>query len=442
MRYDAVVIGGGSAGYVVASVLARNGVRTAVVEKKAFGGVCVNSGCIPSIFLSDVSFLSSRLQEIGYYKGLNISVSPGEFFKKRDEVVQYLSEAGRKLVEDAGAEVYMGEAIIEDKGKVSVDGKTLEYDKLFLATGSVPLPPKFPGIDRAISEDEAVNLRSVPSSMVVIGGGFAGVEIAQIYARLGAKVSLLTRSRILKEYAEDVRNVIAEALDWDGVEVRENVEVREVKDERVVTNKGVFEGEVVVYATGRSPAFPKGMERLELISSENGICVNRRMETSNPKVYAVGDVVNKRKKVAHTAMLEGIVAGLNALGTREEVDYLHVPQVIYTDPQVGIVGDFNLAVRAEKFPFSATSRATVSGFREGYVKLGVDEDGKVVYGEVVSNVAEEIVNAISLAIRAGMTVKDLAMTAFVHPSLSEAIVNAARSFYNLDVDRFRRMKND
>ncbi|MBW9141996.1 MAG: FAD-dependent oxidoreductase, partial [Candidatus Aramenus sp.] len=89
MRYDAVVIGGGSAGYVVASVLARNGVRTAVVEKKAFGGVCVNSGCIPSIFLSDVSFLSSRLQEIGYYKGLNISVSPGEFFKKRDEVVQY-----------------------------------------------------------------------------------------------------------------------------------------------------------------------------------------------------------------------------------------------------------------------------------------------------------------------------------------------------------------
>ncbi len=442
MRYDAVVIGGGSAGYVAASVLARNGAKVAIVEKRAFGGVCVNSGCIPSIFLSDISFLSSRLQEIGYYKGLNISVSLGEFFKKRDEVIQYLSEAGRKLVEDAGAEVYIGEGVIEDEGRVSVDGKSLEYDRLVLATGSVPLRPNYPGIERAISEDEAVNLKSVPSSLVVIGGGFAGVEIAQIYARLGAKVSLIARGRVLKEYSEEARNVIMEALDWDGVEVKEGVEVREVKDEKVVTNKGVFEGEVIVYATGRAPAFPRGMERLELISSENGICVNREMQTSNPKVYAIGDVVNKRKKVAHTAMLEGIVAGLNAMGAREEVDYLHVPQVVYTDPQVGVVGDVNLAVKTEEFPFSATSRATVSGFREGYVRIGVDERGRVVYGEVVSNIAEELVNAIALAVKARMSIRELAMTAFVHPSLSEAIVNSARSFYNLDVDRFKGMKSD
>jgi len=121
----------------------------------------------------------------------------------------------------------------------------------------------------------------------------------------------------------------------------------------------------------------------------------------------------------------------------ERIDYFSVPQVIYTDPQIGIVGDRKLAVKECKFPLSATTRAIIKGLREGYAKIGVDEKGKIVYGEVVADVAEELVNELAIAIKVGMTCKDLALTALVHPSLSESMINACRGFFNLDVDRFK-----
>jgi dihydrolipoamide dehydrogenase len=435
-----VVIGGGSAGYVAGSVLGREGKEVIVIEKGKFGGVCVNSGCVPSIFLSDISFLFSRLNEIGNYKGLEISVtdSKGNFFSKRNEIIEYLSNAGKELVKNSGAEVIEGEAKIVSPNEVEVEGKRISFDKLIIATGSIPLKPSIKGIERAISEDEAVNLNYVPSSLVVIGGGYAGVEIAQIYARLGSEVTLITRGKVMKYLDEDGQKIIKDSLDWDGVELIENCEVEEIGEHEVVTKKGMRKkGEVVVYATGRKPNFPKGIEKLGIKYNDNGIVVNDLLQTTNSRVYSAGDVIDKEKKVAHVAMLEGIISALNSSGKMERIDYFSVPQVIYTDPQIGIVGDRKLAVKECKFPLSATTRAIIKGLREGYAKIGVDEKGKIVYGEVVADVAEELVNELAIAIKAGMTCKDLALTALVHPSLSESMINACRGFFNLDVDRFK-----
>ncbi|EZQ07029.1 MULTISPECIES: NAD(P)/FAD-dependent oxidoreductase [Acidianus] len=440
MKYDYVVIGGGSAGYVAGSVLARKKAKTLVIEKEKFGGVCVNAGCVPSIFLSDISFILSRFQEIGNYKGLSVSVENGNFFKKRDEIVEYLSSAGRKLVEDAGSEVELGEAKISG-GEILVNEKKIEFNRLILASGSIPNPPRIRGIENAISEDEAVNLHSVPESMVVIGGGYAGVEIAQFFARLGSKVSLLTRGKIISELDSEARSILLDSLEWDGIEVIEGCCIRSIEGEKVLTDKGEFRGEIVVYATGRRPNLPVGIGELGLEIREDGIVANQEMRTSNPKILVAGDVVNRRKKVAHVAMLEGIISSLNAMGGNYTIDYLHVPQVIYTDPQIAVAGDKGRAIKISKFPLTASTRALIRGEREGYAKIGIDCDGKIVYGEVVADTAEDLINLISLAIRAKMTCEEIAFSALTHPSLSEAIENACRSFFNLDVDRFKGMKD-
>jgi dihydrolipoamide dehydrogenase len=437
MKYDVIILGGGTAGYVSSIVLGRRGYKVLLIEKDKIGGVCVNYGCVPSIFLYDISFFISRLREIGNYKGLDFTISNGNSLDKRDEIIEYLSNMGKKLIESAGVEIIYGEGRIVGKNEVEVEGKKLEFKNLIIASGTVPIKPKIEGIENAISEDEVLRLKKVPNSMIVIGGGYAGVEIAQIFARLGSNVTLLARSKVLKDLSEDARKVILDSLDFDGIEVRENVIVNKIKDRKVLTNQGEFNGEIIVYATGREPNYPKGAELLNLEYNDEGILVNEFMQAKPPNIYAVGDVVSKRIKVAHAAILEALIASLNILGYKEVIDYNGMPQVIYTDPQIGFVGVRSSAVKYYKFPFSAVTRSIISGLREGYVKLGVNVNGFIVYGEVVNSEAEVLVNILSLAIRKRLSLRDLAFTPFVHPSLVEAISNAAKAEFDLDVDMFK-----
>ena len=437
MEYDAVIIGGGTAGYTAGIVLGRRGKKVAVIEKNKIGGTCVNYGCVPSIFLSDISFLYSRLGEIGNYKGLEITVKLGNYFSKREEIIKYLNEAGEKLIENAGGEIIYGEGKIISKDEVEVNGKILKTRNIIIATGSRPNPPEIEGVENAISEDDAIRLNEVPSSMVVIGGGVAGTEISQIFSRLGSNVTLLAKSKVLKELEEDTRKILLNSLDFDGITVVENVLVKEIKRGKVVTNKGDFEGEVIVYATGRTPNYPKGLERLGVETTKNGITVNERMETNVRGVYAIGDVIDKDKRVAHLAYLEAIVASLNVLGSCEIMDYSGIPQVIYTDPQIGIVGNKNEVVKFVKFPYNANTRALIKGLREGFGLIGMDKNNTIVYSEIIGDNAEELISIMSLAIRKRLTIRDLAFTAFPHPSLSEILVNAARSEFDLDVDTFK-----
>lgn len=440
MKYDVIVMGGGSAGYVAGSILARNGLKVLVAEKKKFGGTCVNAGCVSSIFLYDSSFLYSRLNELGNYKGLNISAEiTNSIFKKRNDIVNYLSDTGKKLVEDSGAETVISEAEIYSQNEVKLLDldKKVEFKFLVIATGSSPYSD-IKGAEYAIDEDKAVNLDYIPSDMIVIGGGYAGVEIAQIYARLGSEVTLLTRGRIMKSITEDARKVLYDALDFDGVQVYEHKNVKEItRDGRVITEDGSYEASTIVVATGRRPNIPRGLCKLNVEYNEKGIIVNTKMEASNSKVYAAGDVIYKGKKTAHAAITEGLIAALNILGKNVEMNYKQIPQVIYTDPQVATIGSLNKAKKFYTFPYSANTRAIIHGLREGYVKIGVDESEKIRYAEVVGYDAEELINTLTLAVKLGLKPIDLALTPFIHPSLSEGIINAAKGFYSWDVDMFK-----
>ncbi|MEM0072778.1 MAG: FAD-dependent oxidoreductase, partial [Metallosphaera sp.] len=375
MKFDVVVLGGGSGGYVAGSVLARYGKKVAVVEKEKFGGICVRAGCVPSIFLYDTSFLFTRLGEIGNYKGMSIKVSLGDIFSSRENLIEYLSNAGRELIENAGGTTLLGEAKIKE-GKVIVGRKEIEYDKLIIATGSSPSIPKIKGVEDGLTEDQAVNLDRVPENLVVVGGGFAGVEIAQFFARLGSTVTLLTKGKILKWLSEEARKVIKDSLEWDGVSVVENCEPVYQDKRFLKTTCGEFKAEVV-YATGRKPNLPEGIDTLSIETNCNGIKVDESMRTTNGKVWAIGDVVDKERKVAHSAMLEGVIASLSILGKDVKVDRSFVPQVVYTDPQVAVVGKLERAVKSSVFPLKASTRAMIHGIREGYVRLGFDSDDKV-----------------------------------------------------------------
>lgn len=254
MEYDVVVIGGGTAGYVAGSILARRNKRVLVIEKNKFGGVCVNSGCVPGIFLFDATFLLSRLNEIGNYLGIDISAeTTPSLFSKRNGIVEYLSDTGRKLVENSEAETIIGEAKIISQNEIKLDSKIIKFKKLVIAAGTTAKTPNIEGIENAISEDEVVNLNCKPSSMIIIGGGYAGVEIAQFFSRLGTDVTLLSKSRLLRAFPDEARSVIKESLEFDGVNVVENVNIERIYGEKVYTNKGIFKGEIIVYATGRKP---------------------------------------------------------------------------------------------------------------------------------------------------------------------------------------------
>lgn len=437
MEYDVIIIGGGTAGYTAGVILGRRGKKIAVVEKEKFGGTCVNYGCVPSIFLSDISFLYSRLSEIGNYKGIEINLKLNNFFSKREEIIDYLSTAGKRLIENASGETIEGEGIIRDNHTVEVNGRLLTTKEIIIATGSKPKPPRIEGIENAISEDQVVRLNTIPSSMVIIGGGVAGTEIAQIFAKLGTKVTLLTRSKILKELHEETRKLMIDSLEFDGIDIIENSKIEKIYGEKVYTNKGVFDGEIVVYATGREPNYPKGFEKLNVEIGKEGIIVNERMQTNIKNIYAIGDIVNKEKKVAHVAYMEAIIASLNVLGTCEYMDYTGTPQVIYTDPQIGIAGEKDKAVKFLKFPYNADTRAIIKGLREGFALIGIDKNGTIVYSEIIGDNAEELINIMALAIRKRVTIRDLAFTIFIHPSLSEILVNAARGEFDLDVDLYK-----
>ena len=441
VEYDVIVVGGGTAGYSTAIALARHGKRVLVIEKDRFGGVCVNYGCVPSVFVHLVSKALTRVPSDLGYLGLQAVVEADRYYRRMVETRDYLAEAGRKLVENAGADVEMGEAEVSGPSTVRVNGKEYEFERLVLATGSVPRPLDVPGGERALSEDQAFLIKDPPSSMVVIGGGYAGVEIAQAFGKLGTQVTLLTRSRVLErlQLSEETRKVLLDSLSFDNVEVKEFTEPKRIDESgRVETTRGEFKGEIVVAAVGRKPNYPKGLEKLGVETNGDGVKVNDRMETTNPRVFAVGDVVSKGFRLANAALMEGLTVAANlALSIDLRVDYSYMPQVVFSDPNIGVVGRRDLAVKFLSYPNGATTRSVVEGKREGHVILGLDGGGRIVYGEAVGENAEAVVNTLALAIKLKARVEDLAFVPFVHPSMTEALSNTARAFYNFDIDQFK-----
>ena len=443
---DIVVIGGGPGGYVAAIHAAHLGAKVAVVERDRLGGTCLNRGCIPTKALVrsvEVLLEAKRADDFG----LEIPVVKANFQKimaRKSNIANQLVSGVEQLMKQNKISVHRGTGRILSPRQVKVDDEEIATKKIIIATGSESALLPIPGVDLpgVLTTDDILELQALPESIVVVGGSHVGVEFASIFNALGTKITIVKRRPLrLEPIDEEVGRRFAQTLPRRGIEVKIGAAVKAIKKSgdalRVVwdTPEGEqgIEGQMVLMATGRQP-YTEGLGLSELGVKMDGraIVVDEHLETSISGVYAIGDVLGK-SMLASVASYEGEVAVENALGRPRKVDYRTVPSVVYTYPTVAGVGitekeanASGLPCKVSKFPFLVCGRAVAMDETMGIVKMICDaENGRVLGMHIVGPHADALIAEGALAIQLGATARDIAHTIHAHPTLPEAVLEAA-----------------
>lgn len=454
-QYDLIVIGAGPGGYVAAIRAAQLGKRVACVEKRpALGGTCLNIGCIPSKAMLDSSehfaFVRSRLKQHGIQvEGVTLDLQA--MLNRKEKVVKGLTDGIAFLFKKNRITTVQGTARLIAPGKVEVkseQGNTsaLQGRAILLATGSEPatLPSlPFDGV-KVVSSTEALCFDKVPGHLIVVGGGYIGLELGSVWSRLGAKVTVLEfLPRILSQSDGDVVRLLHRSLVKQGLTFHLETKVTGVlsKNDAVTVqthskgNDVEFQGDKVLVAVGRKPCTAGlGLEEVGVaIDKDSGrVRVNEDYETNIPGIFAIGDLI-AGPMLAHKAEDEGIAFAERLAGQKTEVNYQAIPSVVYTWPELASVGlteeqakDSGLDYRVGKFPFSANGRARCLDETEGVVKIIADARtdrllGVHILGPRASELIAEAVNVLEFAGSA----EDIARICHAHPTLSEAVREAA-----------------
>ncbi|MBN2726759.1 dihydrolipoyl dehydrogenase [Candidatus Mcinerneyibacteriota bacterium] len=427
---DLIIIGAGPGGYVAAIRAAQLGVDVALVEKGRVGGTCLNVGCIPTKTYVAMAELYAKMQEASHF-GIDLegtlSLNFRRMVERKDEVVDQLVRGIERILQKRKIEVIPGEGRLTGPGSVEVAGKSYQARNIILATGSEPVIPGFLNIRDFTMDSTALLDRSEPlSSLAVIGGGVVGVEFASIWAHLGTKVSLIEmQPSLLPTLDKKIGTRLKSMLKKKGVEVFTSRKAEKVAPGEIILDDGtVIRAEKMLVAIGRRPVL-KGIDTEKLgIRTENGfITVSETMETSLKGVYAIGDLLAS-PQLAHVASKEGIVAVENIAGIKSRVNYNAIPWAVFTHPEIAVVGASEGA-REGKFPFSANGKALGAGESEGYVRIVADEEGKVTGMEIIGPHASDLIHEGALAVANGLTLEEVAETVHAHPTLSEAVAEAA-----------------
>jgi dihydrolipoamide dehydrogenase len=465
---NVVVIGAGPAGYVCAIRLAQLGQKVTVVEKAELGGTCLNVGCIPSKALIAAGVL---LDKIGHASAMGITATGVKL--ELDKLVAWKAGIVGKLtggigvlLKNHGVAVVKGAASLVDKHTVKVKGpageQTLKADDIVIATGSEPI--EIPGF--AIDEDAvwsstgALAPKRLPEHLVVIGGGYIGLELGIMYKKLGSKVTVLEATPgALPGQDRDCVKVIERSMKKLGVELLTETLARGYERKGAapggklvvkVTAKGVdktIECDQIGCMVGRRP-YSKGLEleRAGLqLDAKGFLAVDKRMRTSVPNVYAIGDIAGQ-PMLAHKGSKEGLVAAAVIAGLNEEYDARCVPAVIFTAPEmasVGLLEEQAVAqgrkVKTGQFPFAASGRAMSLMETDGFVKIVADAVSDEILGvHMVGPEVTELVAEAALAIEMGATAEDLARTIHAHPTLPEAMMEAAEAVHGMAVHIYQK----
>jgi dihydrolipoamide dehydrogenase len=453
-KVDLVVIGGGPGGYPAAIRAAQLGKKVLLVERHKLGGECLNYGCIPSKALIHVANVVKLIERAPAW---GIDVSPAKVDVARlqawkQSVVDKLVGGVAQLCKGNGVEVAFAEASFLDAKTVRThyaDGRTedIEFGDAIIATGGRPtdLPAfRFDG-KRVISTKEALELPSVPGALLVIGGGISGLEIGTFYAKLGTKVVIIELlEQLLPGMDPEVVRVIERHLRKLGVEYHTRSQGKAWREE---AGQSIVEAETpdgpltvhvdaILVTVGRHPntdglaADKAGVK----MNAKGYVLVDKQLRTSNPHVFAIGDVVGQ-PFLAHKATMEGLTAAEVVGGEPVEVDYRAMPSAIFTDPEIATVGLLESqaaadghAVKVAKVPFGAIGRALAEGESDGFVKLISDPESNVLLGgAIVGPDASNLISELALAIEMGATIEDLALTVHPHPTLPEAIMETAEA---------------
>ena len=451
-RAEAVVIGGGPGGYVAAIKLGQLGKNAILIEKESLGGVCVNVGCIPSKALIRVAKLKNRL-EAAKQVGLEVSDLKIDLAKVqtwKESVINRLVTGIDYLCKNNNVKIIKGEAKFASPHLVEVTTatgtETIETQNTIIATGSRPVQIpgfKFDGTD-VITSTEMLALREVPRNLMIVGAGVTGLEMATMYAELGSKVTVIEMlDQLLPGVLSDreIIRVIERAFRRFAIEYYVKSRAKEYRDGKVYATledgkEAVFTCDKVMVSVGRRPNSDHiALEKAGVKTDQHGwIQVDKKLLTNVPGIYAVGDVVGP-PLFAHKASKDGIVAAEVIAGMDSQADYRAVAWAIFTDPEIASVGLTEEQAKQKgydpivgKFPFTALGRALLAGETEGFVKIVADKESKVVLGvHVIGPEASDIISEAALAIEMGATVEDIGFTIHPHPTLPEAIMEAAEA---------------
>jgi pyruvate/2-oxoglutarate dehydrogenase complex dihydrolipoamide dehydrogenase (E3) component len=435
MAQHVVVLGGGATGEAFVGTLRRldKNVRITLVEDELVGGECSYWACIPSKTLLrplEVAF-RARLAP-----GVTAKVDPVQIFKWRDEVSEKDDTSQVKWVQKLGAEVVKGRAHIVAPGEVEVDGRKLEYDELVISTGSVPAMPPVEGLDEvaAWTSREGTSAEAVPESLLIIGAGAVGCELAQFYARAGSKVTLVQSGDfILPRIDREAGDLLAGLFEEEGIDIRLNARAKSVErvngSLRLELADDELEASTMLVATGRLPNVEGlGLEQLDVSVGKTGIEVDDRL-SAGEHVWAAGDVTGVAL-FTHVGKYQARVAAANVAGRDRRADYRALPSAVFTDPQVAAVGDTSgEGAVVGRWDLTKVSRTATfqKPKRPGFVKLFADPKRGVLVGAVlVGPEAGEWMGQLTLAIRAEVPVGVLLDTIQPFPSFSEAIFFATR----------------
>lgn len=456
MDYEIAIIGAGTGGYVAAIKAAQLGKKVALVEKRDLGGVCLNKGCIPTKTLIKSA---EKWQEVTHSSDFGIFVSESVYDwekirGRKDDIIHQLRSGIEKLLQANKITVLNGEATLLDKNSIRVqpdnpDGvQTITAEKIILATGSSPAKPPIPGIKTlgVITSDELLQLDEVPSSLLIVGAGVIGLEFACIYASFGCQVTVVEMTpTILPPSDQDMQRRLGPILRKNFITVKTNAAVKEIKHgldglSVLVESRGqteTLEAEKVLIATGRVPNLDKvALDKLGVAYTRKGITVNAKMETSIPGIYAVGDVTGM-SMLAHSAAAMGVTAAQNACGQTAAMDYQAIPSCIFTSPEIAEVGLTEqeckvqgLKVAISKFNFAGNGKAVTMGETDGLVKLIADAESHKILGcHIMGPHASDLIMEATLAVQLGLKAEDLTRTIHPHPTLSEAVHEAALGLF-------------
>jgi dihydrolipoamide dehydrogenase len=461
-RFDAVVIGAGPGGYPAAIRLGQLKVKTAIIEREYYGGVCLNVGCIPS---KAVIYAAKTFDKLGHSDDIGISITgkPTLDMAKlqawKTGVVNKLTSGVRTLLKANHVELFEGSAMLGERGpdghRITIKSKsgdqTIIAKNVVLATGSRPF--EIPGFkidqNRVIDSTGALALGAVPPRLIVIGGGYIGLELGMCYAKFGSKVTVVEAlPRLLGTMDKDCVAVVERKLKKMGVEVMLETKAKawedkadravltvELKDGQGGTKTATIDADKILLSIGRRPNSENlGLEQAGVAVGKGGFVVaDDQLRTNVPGVYAIGDLIGGMM-LAHKATKEGEVVAEIIAGHKAAFDVRTIPAVVFTDPEIASTGltedeakaKGHAALNIGKFPFAALGRALSVNDTEGFVKVIADgKTGELLGVHIAGNGGSDLISEATLAIEMGAVADDLRLTIHPHPTLSEAIMEAA-----------------
>jgi pyruvate/2-oxoglutarate dehydrogenase complex dihydrolipoamide dehydrogenase (E3) component len=450
-RHDVIVIGGGSAGYAAARTARDAGADVAIVDQGPLGGLCILRGCMPTKAIlrsAEVAALFRRAKEFGLCP-VSAQADLSAIVDRKDRLVREFADHRIQQLRDPRLTLYQSQAVFRSPHEITVGDTVLSADSFILATGSRPSEVQIPGLAQAgyFTSDTILDLRTQPGSLIVLGGGAVALELGQFFARLGTKVTILQRGRtLLSEMDEDVGRSLEASLIDEGIEVVTGAQWLRVT--QGATGKTVwalkdgcersYVGEQILQALGRRPNIEGLSLNLAEVTVDSGrIVVDGMMRTSQVHIYAVGDV-NDVTPIVHLAIQQGEIAAYNATHADQPaktIDHRLDTEVVFTDPQVAVLGLNETCARAEEIPYLTASypfidhgKALCLGATQGFVKLlAAPQTGEILGAQIVGPEAGELIHELIAVMYYHGTVADLMRMPHYHPTLAEIVTYPAES---------------